>query len=157
MAETARELGRKIFRLYSSRGIARIGLHSKMERCAVDLVCFEKKTCQPGRMVDAAYQKPRSKGVQCSCMTDFQGFQSPLDPIDDSGRGYAIGFVDQQYSRADVCDRLAHISSARPIIFVLISGSVDPMLKPAALECPPPPKAAAMAATSTDPSDRRLT
>ncbi|RZB37247.1 MAG: hypothetical protein SRB2_01329 [Desulfobacteraceae bacterium Eth-SRB2] len=61
------------------------------------------------------------------------------------------------YSNWGEAPKFSYIFSASFKICDVISESVVSILNPAAMEWPPPPKEAAIEATSTVPSERRLT
>ena len=110
---------------------------------------MQQKLGQPGGLVEATDQYPACERIQGAGVPDARGLEQVLDAGDRLGRGEPLGLVDDQDS--------VHMPTDQPVSCALISFRVDSSWNPAALRWPPPPNPPAQAATSTVPSERRLT
>ncbi len=164
-------------------GVLGVRVDAQGQHGLVSFGCVQQELGQFGGLVDAAHQHAYGKRVERAGVPDFRGAQHAFDPCDHPGRRKGCRLVDHQdaahgmivrpspVGRSPVPDGrrqavrgvsgnrrvAAHSFSDHRINSVLMSAGVDSTWNPAALKWPPPPKAPAIAATSTVPSDLRLT
>src|SRR3990172_3909971 len=134
------------------RRVAGVRGDAERESRLVLLVLFREVAGDLRGGADAHRQDAGGHRVECAGVAALPLLEDPSHGLDRLERGDPPGLVEDEHSRGH--DITAASASS---IFLFTSGSVPGTVHPAALWCPPPPKRAATAETSTRPFDRKLT